>query len=156
MPVLFAAARNSLYKLKGEDGMKRSKGNLPLAAGMGYGTALLTTALLLGAAAWMMDRELLEERHMGEAAAGVLLLASFLGTGAAVRRAGRQPLAVGMAAGCAYLLTLLLLGAVAYGGAYAGVWVKAGIILAGSGGAVLTMSGGGKRRMKKYRKKTSR
>ena len=137
--------------------MKNHKAlSFPWAAALGYGTALLLTVLLSGGAALLLGREQIGENRMGELTLGVLLTASFAGTMAAEARAGEQRLPVGLTVGCLYLLTLLLMGAVFFGGQYHGVWAKTGVILAGAGGAVLAVPGGRKSKRKRRRKMRSR
>ena len=135
--------------------MKTQKGlSFPRAAALGYAVALLLTVLLSAGAALLLAGEQVGENRMGELTLGVLLLASAAGT--AIAGAGEQRLPVGLTVGCLFLLTLLLMGAVFFGGKYDGVWAKAGVILAGTGGAVLLAPGAGKSKKKKHRKKRTR
>ncbi len=108
-------------------------------AGLAYGTAvsiLITAAgtMLIGN---MIHTERLQWEQVGYGILIQILAASFLGAWTAYRKIKRQRLLVCLLMGLVYLILLLSMTALFFGGQYQAVGVAAGLILAGSGSAGL-------------------
>lgn len=124
---------------------------LALSALVGLGI----TGALSALTAWLILRGLMPEESVGYCAMGILLLSSAAGALTAISRTKRLRFQMGMAAGGIYLLCLLVITALFFGGIYDGVGVTALMILCGSGLVILLAPGGQNRAGCRRRKKRS-
>lgn len=92
-------------------------------AGLAYGLLISLTVTVAGAAvlAWLIHREILPEGQTGYGVMVLLLLASWLGAMAARGKTKRLRLAVCLASGGVYFLSLLVMTALFFGAQYSGV-----------------------------------
>lgn len=126
--------------------------SMPVGLLVGCGVSMAVTLIAAGVLAKLLDSEKLAWENVGYGIEATLLLASFCGSMAAFRKIKRQRLVVCAVSGILYFCMLLALTALFFGGQYESVWLTAGLILAGSGGAALLgLRGEGKGRRKKIR-----
>lgn len=88
---------------------------------LGSGVSLLVTLMCALAVAWLIDREILKDMNIGYGIMLVLVLCSVIGAWAAALLVKRQRLPVTMITGGLYLLWLLGIGTLCFGGQYQGV-----------------------------------
>ena len=91
------------------------------------GSALVGSAV----GAWLLSLEKLEEGNIGYITMILLLVSSFLGALVATRLINEKRMLVCLCAGGVYLLSLLGITALFFGGIYSGVGESALVILAG-------------------------
>lgn len=125
-------------------------------AGIGLGIALSFVLTMTGCAvvAALIDKEMMAAENVGYGAMVILLVASLTGAIAASGLIKHKRLAVCMASGVGYFLTLLAVNLLCFGGQFAGVGVTALVVLAGSAAAALVGikgEGGRQNRRRKYR-----
>lgn len=96
---------------------------MPMVTGvlLGSGVSLLLTLVCALAVAWLIDREILEELNVGYGIMLVLALSSVSGAWMAAMLVKRQRLPVTMITGGLYLLWLLGIGILCFGGQLQGV-----------------------------------
>lgn len=118
---------------------RSGKKGISLPAGVAAGIAAAFAVTLAGAAivAWLIDGERISEEAMGYGALAVLLLSAGAGAWFASALVGHQRLLVCALTGIGYLLILLSMTALFFGGQYQGVWVTTLVVLAGCLGVSL-------------------
>lgn len=121
--------------------------------GLGVGVAMLAMLTLTALGAWAMERELMGMEWTNYAAAGILLVSSFLGAAAA--RVGAESWLEPVACAGGLWLCLLLTNLLGFGGDLKGASAVALAILGGAGCAMLP-GRGGKRRASSRRKRRNR
>lgn len=104
---------------------------------LGGFVSLVCTIAGAALTALLIDREILGEEMMGYGCMLILMGASLLGSLFAWRKVKHQRMVVCLMTGLIYLLMLLALTALFFGGQYEAVGVTALMILSGSGTAVL-------------------
>jgi putative membrane protein (TIGR04086 family) len=104
-----------------------------LPKGLGVALAVSAGSTIIGCAddAWLLSSEKIGEGSVGYITMILLLVSSVLGAMAATRLVGEKRLLVCLCAGGVYLLSLLAISALFYGGTYSGVGVSALIVVAG-------------------------
>lgn len=123
---------------KGERGMtvnRKPTGTASsIPAGLGWGCASATAVMLMGTfvTAKMIDKEILGWNRSGYAIMVILLLSSWVGAMMASGRIKRRRLTICMAAGAVYMIMLMLMTALFFGGQYNGVGETGLLILCGS------------------------
>ena len=127
---------------------------MSLPAGVGIGAALAVVLTLVGTAAvaWLVNTGGLTEDGIGYGAMVILLLSAAAGSWAAISAVKHNRLVVGMSAGGAYLILLLGMTALFFGGQYQGVVPTALLVLRGSAGAVLIGTRAGDKRITRRHK----
>ncbi len=130
--------------------------SLPGGVLLGSAMSLLWTIAASVILAKLMETETLREASIGYGSMVILLTASMLGSGIAWRRVKRQPVVVCLVTGGTYLLMLMGITALFFGGQYEAVGVTALLVIAGCTVTLLwTMkkrkSGAGRQR-RTYRK----
>lgn len=125
-------------------------GGLAVGAAISLGLTLLLALLI----AKLVDAETLPHSSIGYCVLVLLLVASFSGAAAAQGRVKHRRAMVCMLSGLVYMLLLLSMTALFFGGQYTGVGVTALLVFAGAGCAALTSAQpgrrGGVRRKRKY------
>lgn len=123
-------------------------------AGLAAGALASGTMTLLGtlAAAKLIDMEIVAWSQAGYAVLVILLLSAWMGAMVAAGKVKRRRMAVCMGSGAVYMLMLLAVTALFFGGKYSGVGETALLILCGSMVAVF-MGEPGKRRRKTVKTK---
>ena len=108
--------------------------------GLGWGVLVSMTATLTGAAiaAKLIEREVLSWAQSGYAVLVILLLSAWMGAMVSAGKIKRRRVAICFASGAIYLLMLMCITALFFGGRYSGVGETALLILCGSGVAVFT------------------
>lgn len=125
---------------------------LPAGSALGAAFALLWTLISSGFLAWLIHNERLPEEAIGYGSMVILLSASILGALVAYGKVKKQRMLTSACSGGIYLLMLLAITALFFGGKYSGMGVTALLILGGSGTAALLGMRQGKSRMKRGRK----
>ena len=127
-------------------------------AGMGMSVLLSAVLTLLGAAvcAYLLYAEMIQQESVGFVSMVVLAISSAVGALVAVNKIKRMRIQMCLLSGACYLVFLLCVTALFFGGQYEGVWINCVMILCGCGSvAVLGImrKGDGKirRRNKAYR-----
>ena len=126
--------------------------SMPAGAVFGGVCALLWTFLTSWVLAYFIHSEKLSEDVVGCGSMLILLTASILGAKVGIGKVKRQELLVAVCSGGIYLIFLLLMTALFFGGQYAGMGVTALLILGGSGVALLIRPGKGDRGGRKLNK----
>ena len=116
---------------------------MPMVGGILAGSGVSLAVTLLGALvlAWLLDGEILEEGNVGYGVMLVLIVSSGLGAFLAPRLVKRQKLPAAMIAGGLYLLWLLGISTLCFGGQYQGVVPTVLIVLGSSLATVLIGNG---------------
>ena len=127
---------------------------IPAGLALGVATALAATGIGAGVGAWAILRGMISEGMIGYLAMMILLLSSAAGAAVAAGTIQRLRGQMCLAAGSGYLLSLLAVTAVFFGGQYQGMGVTALMVLCGSVLVILLAPGGknraGCRRRKKH------
>lgn len=112
---------------------------MSMPGGVLLGASVSMVCTVAGAAltALLIDREILGEQMIGYGSMIILITASLLGSLFAWQKVKRQRMVVCLLSGLIYLLMLISLTALFFGGQYEAVGVTVILILAGSGTAVL-------------------
>ena len=126
---------------------------IPAGLALGVGTALAVTGIGAGAGAWAVLRGMIAEGAIGYLAMAVLLLSSASGAAVAAGTIQRLRGQMCLAASGGYLLSLLAVTAVFFGGRYRGMGVTALMVLCGSVLVILLAPGGKNRAGCRRRKK---
>lgn len=117
--------------------------SMPGGLALGAGVSLVLTILLEVALTWMVMNGKLAMEMVGYGIMVQLLATSWLGAAVAMHRIKHRKMLVCMLSGLIYLLTLLCITAMFFGGQYEGIPVTALLVLGGSLAAGLV--GAGKR-----------
>lgn len=127
---------------------------MSLPAGVGVGVAVAVVLSLIGAAlaAWLLDSGSMSQDGIGYGAMVILLLSAAAGAWAAISAVKHNRLVVGMATGGVYLVLLLGMTALFFGGQYQGIVPTVLLVLAGSMTAVLVGNGAGGNRISRRHK----
>ena len=125
---------------------------IPAGAALGAGLSMLWTFLLAGILAWMIQKEYLKETMVGYGSMMILLSASWIGAKMATGKVKRQKFITAASAAGIYLLSLLAMTALFFGGQYSGIGVTGLLILGGSGITALPGSKERKTNLRKVRK----
>ena len=123
---------------------------MPMGIGIGCGISMLVTILGSAMVAKLISAEVLREMAIGYSAMVIILVASAMGTGIAVKKVKKKMLQVSVLVGLTYFCMLLAMTALLFGGHYQGMGVTALLILAGCGFTVLML--GRERKTVKFRK----
>lgn len=127
--------------------------SMPVGLGLGAVFSLVWTLLGCILVGKLIHAEIMPENAIGYGAGGILLTGSFLSSLLAYHKIKRQRAMVCMIAGGIYFLCLLGITALFFGGQYQAVGVSAGLILSGSGAAVLLgLNHGGRKQQHRYKK----
>ncbi len=120
---------------------------LSMPKGLAWGAATSLAITIAGTAfvSRLIHSETIEESAIGYAVMGMLLLGAYLGALVAINKIKRQRLAVCMISGGIYLVMLLGITALFFGGQYEAVGVTACLIFGGSFLAVLSEKRPGRR-----------
>lgn len=127
---------------------------IPVGLLTGGGTALASTLILTAVLAKLMDGEILPQENIGYGVMVLLLLSAFLGSAVACKRVKRQYLLTAALSGVVYVLLLLSITALFFGGQYSAVGVTILLVFCGSLLAAMLFSRegkGGKARKPKLR-----
>ena len=118
---------------------------MPMIGGILSGSGIALVLTLAGALVitWMVDGEILDQTNIGYGIMLVLLASSAVGAWSAVALVKRQRLPVTMAAGGLYLLWLLGIATLCFGGNYQGI-VPTALMVLGSSLAVALIGNGKK------------
>lgn len=108
--------------------------------------ALLSTMALTAVLAKLMEGEILPEENIGYGVMIMLLASAFLGSAIACKRVKRQYLLTAGLSGVVYILLLLSMTALFFGGQYSAVGVTILLVLCGSLLAAMLFSREGKGR----------
>lgn len=111
--------------------------SMPMGIGIGCGISMLLTLAGAGAVAKLIADEVLRETAIGYGAMAVILMASVCGSLIAVNKVKKRRLQVSLLVGAGYLVMLLAVTALFFGGQYQGMGVTALLIFAGSGAVIL-------------------
>ena len=126
---------------------------IPAGLALGVATALAVTGIGAGVGAWAVLRGMISEKVIGYLAMVILLLSSAAGAAVAAGTIQRLRGQMCLAAGGGYLLSLLAVTAVFFGGQYQGMGVTALMVLCGSVLVILLAPGGKNRAGCRRRKK---
>lgn len=119
---------------------------IPVGLLTGGAAALASTLVLTAVLAKLMDGEILRSENIGYGVMVLLLISSFLGSAVACRRVKRQYLVTAALSGTVYVLLLLSITALFFGGQYSAVGVTALLVFCGSMLAAMLFSRDGKGR----------
>lgn len=119
---------------------------MSMPGGVMLGACFSMLCTVIGAAftAFLIDREILGEQKIGYGCMLILIVASWLGSLFAWQKVKHRRMVVCLLSGLGYLLMLLGITALFFGGQYEAVGVTTALILAGSGTAVLMGMGTGR------------
>lgn len=120
---------------------------------LGASTALLWTVAAAALVAMMIDRKVFTVEAIGYGSMAILLSASFMGSLIAWIKVKHQKTLVCLSTGAAYLLILMSLTAMFFGGQYEAVGVTALLVFAGCVLVILMGMGQGKGGSRKLHKK---
>ena len=125
-----------------------------LPKGLGISMIVSVGSALVGSAvgAWLLSLEKIEEGNIGYITMILLLVSSFLGALVATRLINEKRILVCLCAGSVYLLSLLGITALFFGGIYSGVGESALVILAGVLSVALIALKGNKSTKKRIKK----
>ena len=118
--------------------------SLPAGVLTGALVALLWTLATSGILAWMILDGMLKQETVGYGSMVILLSGSILGAMTAKRKVKRQLLLTALFSGLVYLLMLVSITALFFGGQYSGMGVTALLVLGGS--TVAALLGAGERK----------
>ena len=124
------------------------------ALGIGLGAGVVLTVALAAVFAALMDRQLLQESATGILAMAILVISAAIGDWCSAKLAGRKPMIMCLLFGGCYLLILLAVTALIFGGKFQGVLVAAAVVIGVSAATGIVSAGGGQRHKrvpKKYR-----
>lgn len=119
---------------------------IPIGLLTGGIAALISTLALTALLAKLMEGEILSEGNIGYGVMIMLLISAFLGSTIACKRVKRQFLMTAALSGVVYILLLLSITALFFGGQYSGVGVTVLLVCCGSLLAAMVFSRGGKGR----------
>lgn len=119
---------------------------IPVGLLTGGAAALVSTLALTAVLAKLMESEILPEENIGYGVMVLLLVSAFLGSTIACRRVKRQYLLTAALSGVVYVLLLLSITALFFGGQYSAVGVTVLLVFCGSILAAMLFTRGGKRR----------
>lgn len=119
---------------------------------VGGGFAFLWTIAASGILAWLIHSGRLPEETVGYGSMVILLTCSAIGSAMGYRKVRRQRLLICLCSGIAYMLMLVALTALFFGGQYTGIGVTMLLILGGSGTTALLGMGKGNRHVRSERK----
>lgn len=119
---------------------------IPIGLLTGGIVALISTLALTALLAKLMEGEILPEENIGYGVMIMLLVSAFLGSATACIRVKRQFLMTAALSGVVYILLLLSITALFFGGQYSGVGVTVLLVCCGSLLAAMVFSRGGKGR----------
>ena len=113
---------------------KRSEKHPSLAGGLAIGSTISLAITLIGCGilAKLIETETLSETAVGYGALMVILLASWLGSGASCRKIGRKRLMISACTGGIYSMILLSIHALFFEGPYVGIGATILLILCGN------------------------
>lgn len=109
---------------------------IPGGALLGAVYALLWTLMASGLLGWLIQTEQLAEKSVGYGSMVILLSASMLGAGMAYRKVKHQRAIVCLSSGGIYLMLLLAVTALFFGGQYSGFGVTVFLIMGGSAATI--------------------
>ena len=109
---------------------------IPGGALLGAVYALLWTLIASGLLGWLIQTEQLAEKSVGYGSMVILLTASMLGAGMAYRKVKHQRAIVCLTSGGIYLMLLLAVTALFFGGQYSGFGVTVFLIMGGSAATI--------------------
>ena len=109
---------------------------IPGGALLGAVYALLWTLMASGLLGWLIQTEQLAEKSVGYGSMVILLSASMLGAGMAYRKVKHQRAIVCLTSGGIYLMLLLAVTALFFGGQYSGFGVTVFLIMGGSAATI--------------------
>lgn len=147
---------------KGEREMVINRKSTGLAASMPVGllagglVSLASTLLLTGGLAKLLDAEILREESMGYGVMGMLFISAFAGSVVSCKKIKHRHLMTAALSGIVYLVILLSITALFFGGQYSAVGVTAILIFCGSAAAAMVFSGVGRGRKTARRKRKNR
>lgn len=111
--------------------------SVPAALMISASVSIILTLLLSAFIAYGLNTEYISWEQAGYWIMGMLLITSFIGCKYTISALKRQKIVVSALSGILYWGILLLITALFFGGDYDAEWVTAGVIMAGSGCAVL-------------------
>lgn len=121
--------------------------SIPAGALIGAMYALIWTLLTSGVLGWLIYTEKMAEENIGYGSMVILLTASVLGALVSYGKVKRQRAVACLSAGGIYLLILLAITALFFGGQYTGVGVTSVLVIGGSGVAIfVSMERGNRKR----------
>ncbi len=138
---------------KGESDMKKHKTkSIPMAVLMGLLLSLIVTVIGAAILTFLIVGERLAMESLPSAVVAVLLLAALIGAWVTIRMTGEKPLMMALLSGAVYLVSLLCMTALFFGGQYQGVPVTALVVLGSSlAAALFSLRRSGAKRKKRYR-----
>ena len=117
---------------------------------MGSAVSIVVTVILVAIFAAMISTETIDNAWADYCTLLVLLLSATLGSMTAIRSATEKKLYLGLSVGGIYLLVLLAMTALLFGGQYRGVGVSAFVVF--SGAILAVLMGQGCRKSRKSRR----
>ena len=120
--------------------------SIPAGALFGAMCAMIWTLLASGILSWLVHTEKMAEQNIGYGSMVILLTASVLGATISFAKVKRQRAVACLSAGGIYLLILLAINALFFGGQYTDVGVTATLVIGGSGVAIFLGMERGKRK----------
>lgn len=129
---------------------------IPIGLLTGGVAALLSTLTLSAVLAKLMEGEVLPSEYIGYGVMIMLLVSAFSGSAIACKRVKRQYLLTAALSGVAYVLMLLSMTALFFGGQYSAVGVTILLVFCGSLLAAMLFSGKGTGRKKRKPKVKNR
>lgn len=127
--------------------------SMPMGLLVGWGISMLMTVLLCGLLAGLILSGKTGWEAMGYGAIGILLAASYVGSGVSCRLIMHRKLLVCILSGIIYLCSLAAITALLFGGKYEGIWLSALLVAGGVGASALVHCAekrdGGRRRKKR-------
>ncbi len=125
---------------------------IPKGIGVGLAVSIATTMIGSAVGAWLLVSEKTSENSLGYIALILLLLSSILGALATVGIVKEKRVPVCLLSGVIYLLSLLAVTALFFGGTYGGVGESALVVLGGAlSVALLGLKGAKKPKRKKIK-----
>lgn len=117
-----------------QKGTKTMQGTSSVVSALVVGAAASVAVTLIGTAicAALISAETINAGSLGYCAIGILLLSSFIGAAAAAGKRKEKRLYTSLIAGAIYMIVLLCVTALFFGGRYEGVAVTALVIFSGS------------------------
>lgn len=107
-------------------------GMIPRGIGLGLAASLICTFACIAIGASLLNAEIVGEKNEGYITVTTLLFSSIIGAVVSVRSIKEKRVPVCLLSGGAYLLSLLAITALFFGGVYDGVGESALVILAGA------------------------
>lgn len=124
--------------------------SVPTGLAWGVISALVTVFLGTGIAAKLIDLEIITWNNAGYLILAYLMLSAWIGGVVSFHKIKRRKAAVCIISGMLFLLALLIITALFFGGQYSGVGETALLIFAGSMLAFFTGGSGKRRKMRAY------